>query len=200
MACYSRKGQHTFGEQALHDKTPGHRVFEQWGEITLAIYLAHWWERSLGPQRASFAPLLVELKQHGPQDVLHRVFQENFCEAVFASGFIKELNTMNVEDGNPTELVKMCEDLLRQCRQQDDLCNATDGAKVVVQNVQKAVRGIHCLVAPIPWQRDTAFDDVAYVSPKNASTAPIIADIPKIGRLLVSRFRSEVLGVLMGCP
>ena len=145
-------------------------------------------------KEASFSPLLAELRSVPPQDTSHRMFQEVFCDAVFSSTFLKHLNALNEEPGDATNLVRICQRFLLQCSKQADLAKAVAGEAemVAIANVQRAMRGMLCLCTPAPVNRDTALEDAAYVVPKNATTGSIIADLPKIGRLLVAKFRTEV--------
>ena len=140
----------------------------------------------------SFGPLLSQVGAADQQDVVHRLFQENYIDTVFGSGFMKQLNKLNERDGDSVQLVDMCTRFLRQSEREQDIEKSGELEKVVLQNVQKAMRGIMCLVCSMPVASKDALEDVSYLLPKNATTAPIIADLPKVGRLFVSKLRQEV--------
>eukprot|EP00971_Amphidinium_carterae_P341945 6481030-Amphidinium_carterae.4 len=139
---------------------------------------------------ASFGSVLAELKNGKSED--HKQFQETFVDTVFCSPFIKQLNKLNEANGNGSDFIGMATKLVQMLTRDMESIDAGDEELAVVGKVMQAVRGTLCLCAPQPLDRASALEDVQYIAPKNSSTAGIINDLPKVGRLLVSRFRAEV--------
>ena len=144
------------------------------------------------PKDMSYGPCVVQLRDVDEQSVQHRLFQEAFVDTVFANDFMKQVNKLNDRDGDAGPLVNMCSRFLQQAHREKDLLQIGSQELAVLQNVQHALRGILFLASSSPVLAGDAVNDVSYIIPKNATTAPIISDLPKIGRLFVSKFRSEV--------
>ena len=143
------------------------------------------------PTEPCLGGMMAELEKLDDQDVGHVRFRDCIVDCVFSSSFQKKLNMLNEENGDPTPLLDVCKRCLQQLAR-ETVEPVGPKQQPVIDSISTALRGLLCLCAPLPPCLTSALDDLTYVVPKNASTAAIIADLPKAGRLLVTKLRSEV--------
>ena len=143
------------------------------------------------PMKPCFGSIAASLLQEDEQSVLHVRFRETLVETVFCSAFLRALNQASAEqESDATLLISFCVAYLKQVNNEIDLVKEGK-ARAVINDIARAVRGIVCLTSARAPEASTALEDVRYVVPRNASSAAIISELPKIGRLLVTRFRAE---------
>ena len=144
------------------------------------------------PKSPSFGGILTQLAAMDEQDPSHIRFRETLVETIFNSAFQRAMNYLNQEGGNAELVTSMCSGFMKQWAREKDLVQLGGQEQAAIECAHRAIHGIHCLIGPLPFIFPSALEDVQYVSPKNATTAAIIQDLPKTGRLLVTKFRQEV--------
>ena len=107
----------------------------------------------------------------------------------------------------PSEMQRRCDLLLKACKayllQHDqEGHSAADNSvlKIVSGNVAKVFRGVVALLSPIPGDCGSGLEHVEYVNPRNATSAPLLSDIPKLGRLILNKLRREDAWTLVTGP
>ena len=182
----------------------GNNEASKWVQALSVARQAEW-----DPKDISFAGCMTDLaaavQEEGDEPSAAesplRIFQEVYPAAVFPDGFMRRLNAASVE-GSAEEsvaaaapLLELCRIYLEQLKRESEEIKIPECVKKVLQDCGKVMRGIQCMASAEPTSAELA--DLEYIMPKNATSAAVLKDLPRLGRIFVSKFRrEEVAGLL----
>ena len=118
-------------------------------------------------------------------------FQEAFLGCCLTDQFLKLVSKASGTAGeiDVAPLLDICGAFLKEwqrCKEE----SLPAGPKAVVLSVVRVMRGLAALCSPIPAIYGSSLEDVQFIMPRNASSAPIL-QLPRVGRILVNKLRQQ---------
>ena len=134
------------------------------------------------PQSPTFGACVAAL---GSEDPLWQLVKELFVSASLPDAWMRQLNAACDSSGNKatvSPLLKLCRSFLHQHVLESGALQNKEVLASIYNNVAKVMRGIVALTSPVPSDEGSCH-----------TTAPILTQLPRVGRLIVNKLRRETV-------
>ena len=154
------------------------------------------------PQQPTFGGAMSGIEADDPSWLVAR---DLYVSAALSDAWMRCLNaasqaavaSKDSQQDSEAGLVKLCRAFLHQYVLEKASVVENERVVTVFNNVAKVMRGMVALISPVPGDAGSQHADVEYISPRNATTAAILTELPRVGRLIVNKLRRESVSCLV---